>query len=87
MLAFAAIVSGLLSVVTGIRLRKEITNEWSMILGGLVYAVFGLLLLARPLVSVVTLVWVFGILSMLGGLTLVMVAFTLRKAGREGLTS
>ncbi len=31
-------------------------------------------------------VWVFGILSMLGGLTLVMVAFTLRKAGREGLT-
>ena len=76
----------MLSVVTGIRLRREITNEWSMILGGLLYAVFGLLLLARPLVSVVTLLWVFGILAMLGGPTLVMVAFKLRKAGQDGLT-
>ena len=85
-LAFAAIVSGMLSVVTGIRLRKEITNEWSMILGGLLYGVFGLLLLARPLVSVVTLVWIFGILALAGGFTFVMVALKLRKVGQEGLT-
>jgi uncharacterized membrane protein HdeD (DUF308 family) len=86
MLAFAAIASGLLSLVTGIRLRKEIANEWSMILGGVLYVVFGLFLLGRPFVSAVALVWMFGILAMGGGLTLVMVAFNLRKVGREGQT-
>ena len=86
-LAFAAIVSGGLSVVTGIRLRKEITNEWSMILGGLVYIVFGILLLGRPFVSVVALVWMFGILALVGGITLMMVAFKLRKVGTEGLVA
>ncbi len=65
---------------------KEIANEWSMILGGLLYFVFGLFLLGRPFVSAVALVWMFGILALGGGLTLVMVAFNLRKVGQEGQT-
>jgi uncharacterized membrane protein HdeD (DUF308 family) len=84
-LAFAAVVSGVSSMVTGIRLRKEITNEWSMILGGALYTIFGVLLLTRPLVSVLVLVWTFGILAIAGGVTLVVVALKMRKVGREGL--
>jgi len=84
-LAFAALVSGISSIVTGIRSRKETSNEWSMILGGLLYTIFGVLLLIRPLISTLVLAWTFGIFAIAGALTLVMFAFRIRKVGQEGL--
>ena len=34
LLAFAAIISGVSNIASGIRLRKEIDNEWALVLGG-----------------------------------------------------
>ena len=83
-LAFAAMISGISGIVTGIRLRKDISNEWSMILGGLLYTIFGVLLLIRPLTSALVLAWIFGIFAIAGALTLVLLAFRMRKIGQEG---
>ena len=84
-LAFAAMISGISSIVTGIRLRKKISNEWSMILGGLLYTIFGILLLSRPLASALVFVWTFGIFAIAGALILVILALKMRKVGQEGL--
>ena len=43
-----AILRGILEVMSAVRLRKVITNEWSWIAGGALSVIFGLILLAAP---------------------------------------
>ena len=82
-IAIAALVSGVSSIVTGVRLRREITKEWSMILSGLLYLGFGLLLLGRPLVSAASLVWLLGIFATVGGIGMIVVSFRIRSFGKQ----
>ena len=74
--------SGIWSIITGIRLRKEISNEWSMILGGMLSAIFGILLMINPLVSAMTLVWLMGMFALAGGIILIVVSFRIRKLSK-----
>ena len=80
--AFMVLASGIWSIITGIRLRKEISNEWSMILGGLLSAIFGILLMINPLVSAMTLVWLMGVFALAGGIILIVVSFRIRKLSK-----
>jgi uncharacterized membrane protein HdeD (DUF308 family) len=82
-IAIAALVSGVSSIITGLRLRKVVRNEWSMILSGLLYVGFALLLLGRPLVSAASLVWLLGIFATVGGIMLIFVSFRIRSFGRQ----
>jgi uncharacterized membrane protein HdeD (DUF308 family) len=82
-IAIAALVSGVSSIVTGIRLRKELSSEWSMILSGLLYIIFALLLLGRPLVSAASLVWLMGIFASVGGIMLIVVSLRIRSFGKQ----
>lgn len=86
-LAFLSMFFGIMSVVTGIRLRKEIDNEWSMIIGGIFSTLFGVLLLVEPVISAATLIWVAGIFSIIGGIAQVISSFQVRKIGRYGPAS
>jgi len=83
-IALLALASGFSSIFTGIRLRKEIDNEWSMILGGLLYCGFGILLLGSPMLSMATLIWVLGILAIGGGLVQILASFKIRTFGKAG---
>ncbi|MCK4560985.1 MAG: HdeD family acid-resistance protein [Calditrichia bacterium] len=80
--AVMVLISGIWSIITGIRLRKEISNEWSMILGGLLSAIFGILLMINPLVSAMTLVWLIGVFALAGGIILIVISFRIRKLAK-----
>ncbi len=80
--AFMVLASGIWSIITGIRLRKEISNEWSMILGGMLSAIFGILLMINPLVSAMTLVWLMGMFALSGGIILIVISFRIRKLAK-----
>ena len=82
LVGFMVIISGISSIVTGIRLRKEIDNEWSMILGGLLYVLFGVFLVINPLMSMVGLLYFIGGLSVIGGIVLIIFSLKIRKAGK-----
>ena len=82
--ALLALASGFSSIFTGIRLRKQIDNEWSMILGGLLYCGIGILLLASPMMTAATLVWILGSFAVVGGLVQVFASFKLKKFGATG---
>jgi uncharacterized membrane protein HdeD (DUF308 family) len=41
-------VHGIFEIIGAIQLRKEIDNEWMLILGGLLSVVFGLIVLFGP---------------------------------------
>jgi uncharacterized membrane protein HdeD (DUF308 family) len=74
-----AIVLGVFQIMGAIRLRKEIDNEWTLILGGVLSVLFGLVLLVAPGAGAVGLIWVIGTYAIIFGVLLVMAALRLKK--------
>jgi uncharacterized membrane protein HdeD (DUF308 family) len=77
-LAFWSIISGGLEIASAIRLRKIIDHEWTLALAGLVSIAFGALLLMRPLVGAVAVVWWLGAYAMVYGILMTVLGFRLR---------
>ena len=48
LIAWWALITGVFEIAAAIRLRKQIRQEWTLVLGGLASVVFGLLLFYRP---------------------------------------
>lgn len=82
-LAISALIYGLNSIITGIRLRKEIKGEWSMIIGGVFSVFLGFILMFSPVLSVLSIMKIIGFISIIGGATLGIVAFGARKKTTE----
>lgn len=74
-----AIVSGIFEIVGAIRLRKEIDNEWMLILHGVITVLFGAVLMITPGAGALAMVWVIGAYAIAGGIMLSVLAFRLKK--------
>jgi uncharacterized membrane protein HdeD (DUF308 family) len=74
-----AIVIGVLQIVTAIRLREEIDNEWFLGLSGLVSVLFGVLMIWHPGAGALAVIWVIAAFSIFFGLLLIMLSLRLRK--------
>jgi uncharacterized membrane protein HdeD (DUF308 family) len=74
-----AIVTGVLQIIGAIRLRKEIDNEWMLILLGALSVLFGLYVVIFPGAGALAIVWVIGIYAILAGLMMVGFALRLRR--------
>ncbi len=74
-----AIVTGALEIGAAIRLRKVISGEWLLILGGIASVMFGFLLVIAPVIgAVVVALWV-GAYTFIFGVLLVALGFKLRS--------
>ena len=73
-----AILTGVFRISAAIRLRKEIQGEWMLILNGALSVLLGILIVRRPGVGLLTLVWVVGAYAMVYGIVLIGLAFKLR---------
>jgi uncharacterized membrane protein HdeD (DUF308 family) len=78
-IAIWAIVIGVMQIWGAIQLRKEIEGEWLLILSGLLSVAFGILLLARPGLGALAVVWMIGWFAILEGCLLVALSLRLRK--------
>jgi uncharacterized membrane protein HdeD (DUF308 family) len=76
--AFWAVVTGVLRIIAALRLRKEIQGEWLLVLSGVLAVIFGVLLVARPALGLVTLVWLIGAYAIVVGIALIGLGFWLR---------
>jgi uncharacterized membrane protein HdeD (DUF308 family) len=74
-----AIASGVFEIVGAIRLRKEIDNEWLLVLSGLLSVIFGVVLLMQPAAGALALVWIIGAYAMLAGVLYVALALRLKR--------
>ena len=82
-----AMLTGVLRVVTAIRLRHEIRGEFWMIVGGVVSVAFGVLLLRYPGEGALAILTYIGLWSMVTGVSLVLLSFRMRHVAREVETS
>lgn len=77
-----AIVSGIFEIIGAVRLRKEIDNEWTLILHGALSVIFGVLLMAMPGAGALAMVWVIGAYAIAAGILMIALAFRLRSHAR-----
>jgi uncharacterized membrane protein HdeD (DUF308 family) len=75
-----AVVTGVLEIAAAIRLRREITNEWMLGLGGLLSVALGVMLFMRPVIGGLALVWTIGAYAVIFGVLLISLGFRLRTA-------
>lgn len=74
-----AIATGIFQVIGAIKLRKEIDNEWFLILTGLISVLFGIGVMLAPGAGALALVWVIAIYSVITGVLLIGLALRLKK--------
>ncbi len=72
-------ITGILQIIAALRLRAEISNEWWLILSGVLSVIVGLYFLAFPGKGAVSLVWVIGIYAILFGVMMAVLSFQARK--------
>ncbi len=82
-IAVWALLTGVLEIVAAIRLRKEIQNEWLLILGGIASLVFGILLIVYPLAGVLTVIWLIGAYAIVFGVMMIGLALRLRPYAKH----
>jgi uncharacterized membrane protein HdeD (DUF308 family) len=78
LIALWAIVTGIMELVTAIRLRKIIANEWLLVLAGILSVAFGVLLILMPGAGALALIWWIGIWALVFGILLMVLAFRMR---------
>lgn len=73
-----SIVHGIFEIIGAIQLRKEIDNEWLLILAGAMSVLFGILILVAPGAGALALVWLIGAYSIVFGVLLIGLSLRLR---------
>jgi len=79
LIAFWAILTGLLEIVAGIRLREVIANEMLLILMGVISTLFGILIIIFPGAGALAIVIWIGAYALVFGIILIALAFRLRS--------
>jgi uncharacterized membrane protein HdeD (DUF308 family) len=77
-IAFWAIFTGLFEFIAGVRLRKVITNEWLLLLMGVLSVLFGMLVFVCSRAVAFTIVLWIGAYALVFGVLLLALAFRLR---------
>jgi uncharacterized membrane protein HdeD (DUF308 family) len=80
-----AIVVGILTVISAIRLREEIDNEWWLIISGVLAVIFGGLVFfggeSGTVAGAIAISTVFGVFAILIGILSIVLAFRVRDFG------
>jgi uncharacterized membrane protein HdeD (DUF308 family) len=83
LIAFWAIFTGIMEIIAAIRLRREISNEWALLLSGILSVVLGVILFAYPSSGAVGLIWAIGVYAIIFGVLMLYLAFRFRGIARQ----
>src|SRR5919199_1412188 len=81
LIAAWAVVTGVFEIAAAVYLRRVISGEWLLALGGVVSVLFGALLAAWPGAGALTVLWLIGAYAILFGALLIALGFRLRGRG------
>jgi uncharacterized membrane protein HdeD (DUF308 family) len=72
------IVRGFLDIIGAFYIRKQVTGEWMLIVGGLLSVLIGLAVIAYPAAAALTMAWLIGLYAIVFGIVMMIMAFRLR---------
>ena len=75
-------IAGILEIVAAIRLRRELTGEWLLVLSGLASVAVGVLLALWPGTGALALVWLVGAYAFVSGVMLIALGVRLRMGSQ-----
>lgn len=78
-----AVLMGIAEIAAAIRLRKEITGEWLLVVTGVLAVAFGGFIIARPALGALAIVLWIGAYALVSGGLLVALGLRLRSWGRR----
>ncbi len=84
LIAAWAVITGIFEIVSAVQLRKEITNEWALGIGGLLSILFGVLVMFQPATGGLALVWILGGYAIAFGILLIVAGIRLRGVRNIG---
>jgi uncharacterized membrane protein HdeD (DUF308 family) len=82
-IAVWAVIGGILTIISALRLREEIDNEWWLVLSGILAIIFGVLVFTNVLAGILTIAWVFGVFAIVVGILSIVLAFRVRDFGTQ----
>jgi len=77
-LAVWAIVRGIFEILAAFHLRRELSNEWLLILNGVLTVLFGLVLIFAPVAGVLAALWMIGSFAIVAGIVMIVLGFRLK---------
>ena len=83
-IAIWAIITGVLEIITAIRLRLEIENEWALGLTGVASIILGVIMIINPGAGILGLVWAIGGYAIIFGILMLILAFSARRLADRG---
>jgi uncharacterized membrane protein HdeD (DUF308 family) len=75
-----AVLTGVLEIIAAVRLRRQLTGEWRLLLSGVLSVVFGGLVIAAPAAGALAITLWIGAYAIVFGALLLALAFRLRRA-------
>jgi uncharacterized membrane protein HdeD (DUF308 family) len=82
-IAVWAVVGGILTIISALRVREQIDNEWWLVLSGILAIIFGVLVFTNLLAGFLTIAWVFGVFAIVVGILSIVLAFRVRDFGTQ----
>jgi uncharacterized membrane protein HdeD (DUF308 family) len=73
-----ALVTGILEIVAGLRLRRYVAGEWLLTVSGIASIILGFLMVIIPLTGAITIAYWVGLYAFLFGALLIALGFRLR---------
>lgn len=78
-LAAWGIVTGILEIAAAVRLRRQVANEWLLVITGIISIVFGIVVFWAPGLGALAIAWWVGGYAFLFGILLITLALRLRR--------
>jgi uncharacterized membrane protein HdeD (DUF308 family) len=82
LLAALSLFAGAMEIIKAVRARKEIKDEWSIVLSGIFFILLAILLFIAPLSFGTAFIRIIGILAAVTGIGLLIFAFKVRKVSK-----
>jgi uncharacterized membrane protein HdeD (DUF308 family) len=79
-IALFAMVNGALSIYLGWKIREEISNEWILFASGALSVLFALLIIFRPGIGGIAIVYMIATWAIVVGIMRIWFAFFIRKS-------